>query len=108
VSALAELAQLGLRARIGTGGRLQVGPPDRLTAEARALVARLAADLRAELEQAAEPRFRAWRCRMTNGRYMIVMRPTGMTRAECLEAVDGHNVVDVQPMPASIVEGAPC
>ena len=100
MSALADLKRLGLKARI-VGGRLQVGPPDQLTAEARAMVARLAADLRAELERAAEPLYRAWRCRFADGRCMTVLNPAGMDHAEALAAVDRWPGCTVEPVPAS-------
>lgn len=48
-SVLTTLEALGLRARIGPGGRLQVGPRERLTDEVRELVRARADELRVEL-----------------------------------------------------------
>ena len=104
MTAAEELERVGLRARI-VGGRLQVGPPDRLTPEARALLARLAAALRAELSADAAPRFRAWRCRFADGRGMTVLCPAGMDHSEALAAVDRWPGATVEPLPASRVEG---
>lgn len=98
MSALAELERVGLRARL-VDGRLQVGPPDRLTPEARALVARLAAAIATELT-----RYRAWRVRMTDGKTMTVMCPAGMTQAEALAAVDRWPGSTVEPLQASRVD----
>lgn len=54
-SVLTTLEALGLRARIGPGGRLQVGPRERLTDEVRELVSARADELRIELTGAGEP-----------------------------------------------------
>jgi hypothetical protein len=105
MSALAELERVGLRARV-VDGRLQVGPPGRLTPEARELVRRLAADLRRELAQElpaepvpAEPRFRAWSMFRPNGsRAGTILDPGGMTEAEALEAVDRWPGWTVEPI----------
>lgn len=105
MTAVAELERVGLRARM-LGGRLQVGPPDRVTPEAQAMVARLADRLRAELTEppaCAEPapRFRAWRARFADGRTMTVLNPAGMDHAEALAAVDRWPGCTVEPQLAS-------
>lgn len=131
MTAADELERAGLRARM-VGGRLQVGPPDRLTAEARALLARLAAALRAELSRDASPgadpmaapagnpcpappkeltaadpapRYRAWRVRRADASSGgIVMDPTGMTETEALKAIDRWPGSAVEPLPRSRVD----
>lgn len=112
MTAADELERAGLRARM-VGGRLQVGPPDRLTAEGRALVSRLAAALRAELSPdtvpadpvtaptVRAPRFRAWRARFADGRTMTVLHPAGMDHAEALAAVDRWPGCTVEPLERS-------
>lgn len=105
MNALAELERLGLKARIA-GGRLQVGPLAQITPEARGLITRLAAALRAELSPDTltdpKPRYRAWLMLRTDGRSAgIVMDPAGMTEAKALAAVDRWTGLTVQPLAAS-------
>jgi hypothetical protein len=106
MSALSELARVGLRARV-VDGRLQVGPPGRLTPEAREFVRRLAADLRRELAKPpdplppAEPRYRAWSMFRPDGsRAGTLLCPAGMTRAEAMAALPRAGWT-VEPLPAS-------
>jgi hypothetical protein len=98
MSALAELALVGLKARI-TEGRLQVGPPGRITLESQALVSRLADQLRAELS-----RYRAWTMHEADGRRIgVVVDPSGMDRHEALASLPRPDLT-VLPLLASRID----
>jgi hypothetical protein len=98
MSAVAELARVGLKARV-TEGRLQVGPPALMTPESRALVSRLADQLRAELT-----RYRAWTMHEADGRRIgVVLDSQGMTASEALASMPRPDLT-VQPLLASRVE----
>lgn len=105
MGALVDLERIGLHARLTDNGRLQVGPPDRLTPELLVVVRGMATAIREELS-ALPPRFRAWQMLRDGKRcgVMVSQSMAGMDQHEALAAVPSPGIT-VQPMPASRVTG---
>jgi hypothetical protein len=92
---------MGLRARLGPGGRLQVGPRELLTPEARALAMAHADEIREALAV-----YRVWRVTLADGTRMVAIRPAGATRADMLRTergLFGDRLASIEPDPVSAV-----